>query len=67
MADITVDNKVYDIEKMSAEARQHLGNLQFVEAEMVRHKNQLAVLQTAHAAYAHALKEALEKNAKHDA
>ena len=61
MAEITVDNKVYDLDKISDEARQHVGNLQFVEAEIARKQNQLAVLTTARIAYTQALKLALEK------
>ena len=63
MPEIQVDGKPYEIDHLSPEARTMLGNLQFVENEIARHNNILAVLQTARAAYAHGLKVELEKTA----
>lgn len=60
MADITIDGKNYDFEKLSDNAKSQLANLQFVDQEIARAQAQLAVLQTARNTYAQALKQALE-------
>ncbi len=56
---IKIDDKEYDLDKLSEEARSQLLNLQFVDAELQRLNAQAAVLQTARAAYSKALNEAL--------
>lgn len=60
MAEITIDGKAYDLEKLSDNAKSQLGNLQFVDQEIARAQAHLAVLQTARNTYAQALKQALE-------
>ena len=62
MATLTLDGKDYDIDKLSDTAKAQAASLRFVTAEIERHKAQLAVLQTAYAAYARELKQELEKN-----
>ncbi len=59
MANVKIDGKEYDYEKLSLEARQQLASLQFIDGEMARLQAQSAVLHTARAAYAKALNEAL--------
>ena len=59
MTTITIDNKQYDTETLSVEARAQLINMQFCDAELARLQAQAAVLQTARIAYAAALKEVL--------
>ena len=59
MPQITIDNKPYDLDSLSPEAKAQLASLQFVDAELVRLKAQAAALQTARNAYAKALQAAL--------
>ena len=59
MPTITIDNKSYDLDTLSADARAQLTSLQFVDAELNRLQAQAAVLQTARLAYAKALQAAL--------
>lgn len=56
---IKIDDKEYDYDTLPTNAREQLQSLQFVDAELARHQAQGAVLQTARAAYAKALQEAL--------
>ena len=58
MTTITIDDKAYSIDTLSEEAKNQLGSLQFVDAELQRLNAQAAVLQTARLAYANALKSA---------
>ena len=60
MADITIDGKTYDSDKLSDNAKAQLGNLRFTDQEIARKQAQIAVLQTARQAYAQALKTELE-------
>ncbi len=63
MTKITIDNKDYEIESLSEDARAQLASLQYVDAELVRLQAQLAAMQTARNAYASALNILLaEKN-----
>lgn len=52
MPTIKIDDKDYDLDTLSAEAKAQIASLQFVEAELQRLNAQMAVLQTARAAYA---------------
>jgi len=61
MANITIDNKDYDFDSLSEDAKSQLRMLQFVDSELARLQGQAAVLQTARIAYAKALGEALPK------
>jgi hypothetical protein len=61
VANITIDGKEYDVDKLSDEVKGQLGALQFSDAEIQRLQAQLAMMQTARGAYANALKTALEK------
>ena len=56
---IKIDEKDYELDNLSEEAKAQLLMLQFVDAELQRVNAQAAVLQTARVAYAKALNEAL--------
>ena len=56
---IKIDNKDYDTDTLSDEAKAQLQSLQFVDQELARLQAQTAVLQTARIAYAKALNDAL--------
>jgi hypothetical protein len=59
MANVKIDNKEYDFDKLSDEAKAQLVSLQFCDQEIKRLQAQAAVLQTARATYAKALQTAL--------
>lgn len=59
MPTINIDNKSYDLDSLSNEAKAQLASLQFVDAELARLQAQAAALQTARIAYAKALQAAL--------
>ena len=59
MPNINIDGKDYDTNMMSSEAKAQLASLQFVEKELQRLNAQIAVHNTARAAYFNALKAAL--------
>ena len=59
MATIKIDEKEYDTDTLSDEAKVQLQNVQFVDQELARLNAQAAVLQTARIAYAKALNDAL--------
>ena len=59
MPKITVDNKEYDLDILSSEAKAQVASMQFVDAELARLNAQTAVLQTARIAYGNALQAAL--------
>lgn len=56
---ITIDNKPYDLNTLSTEAKAQLASIQFCDAELARLQAQAAVLQTARMAYSTALKATL--------
>ena len=58
---IKIDDKEYDLNTLSDEARNQVASLQFIDAELARLNSQAAVLQTARNAYSAALKELLPK------
>jgi len=62
MTSITIDGKKYDLAQLSDTAKQQLGNLGAVDQEIARLNTQLAIAQTARAAYSAALKEALPQD-----
>jgi hypothetical protein len=59
MAIFKIDDKDYDTDKLSDEAKVQLQNVQFVDQELARLNAQAAVLRTARIAYAKALNDAL--------
>lgn len=58
---ISIDNVAYDLDALPEEARNQLGSMQFVDAELARLNAQVAVYQTARNAYSAALKDLLPK------
>ena len=61
MATISIDDKEYDLDNLSDEAKQQVISLQFVQAEIKRLDAQIAVYKTASIAYSSALKGFLDK------
>lgn len=61
MAKITIDNKEYDTDHLSDDAKNALGALQFTEIQIQQLQAKLAAMQTARMAYANGLKQALEQ------
>ena len=59
MPTIKIDEKDYDLDSLSNDAKAQLASLQFVDTELKRQEAQIAVLQTARIAYAKALNNAL--------
>jgi len=62
MPTIKIDNKDYDTDKLSDEAKAQLISLQATDAEIQRLNIQLAIAGTARNAYAKALQELLSKS-----
>jgi hypothetical protein len=59
MTTISIDNKEYDLESLSEDAKAQLGSIQFVDSELARLQAKAAALQTARLAYSRALQTAL--------
>jgi hypothetical protein len=59
MPTITIDNREYDTDTLSDEAKAQLVSLQFCDQELARLQAQAAAIQTARMAYAKALQAAL--------
>ena len=60
MPKITVDGIDYNTEDLTDNGKAQLASLQFLEAQMNKLKSEIAVYQTARAAYVAALKAELE-------
>lgn len=58
---ITINGTPYEADKLSEGARNHVANLRVTDQEIERVKQQLAIYQTARAAYAQALSSELPK------
>ena len=56
---VTIDGVEYAVDRLSEAARSQIVNLRVCEQEIVRLQQQLAIAQTARAAYANALKNEL--------
>ena len=61
MPKIKLDDLEYNSEDLSDEGMAQLRSLQFLETQLVKLKNEIAVYQTAQATYAAALKAEIEK------
>jgi hypothetical protein len=61
MPTITIDNKQYDTDTLSDDAKKQLQAIQVTDQEIQRLNIQLAIAQTARNAYAKALSELLPK------
>ena len=62
MTKITIDEKDYDVDDLSDEAKAQVVSLNFVDAELNRLQLKAAAMQTARNAYATALKSLLGEN-----
>ena len=64
MPTIKIDDKDYDIDDLSEEAKKQIVSLQYVDSELGKLNPQMAAMQTAKIAYARALKSALGENSE---
>lgn len=64
MAIIKIDDKDYNTDKLSEDARKQLVNLRLTDQEIQRVQMQLAIAQTARIAYAKALRDSLPKESE---
>ena len=60
---ITINDKEYNLDDLSDNAKAQLGSLQVTDQEITRLQQQLAIAQTARNAYAQALNAELPKDA----
>ncbi|ADU64992.1 hypothetical protein Selin_0235 [Desulfurispirillum indicum S5] len=58
---ITIDGKNYNLDELSEGARDQITNLRVTDQQMAQLQQQLAIAQTARAAYAQALQKELDK------
>lgn len=61
MPKITIDDIEYNTEDLTDNGKAQLASLQFLEVQMSKLQGEIAVYQTAKAAYVNALKAELEK------
>ncbi len=59
MASITIDGKDYNLDDLSADAKNQLASLQFAQSEIKKLEGHLAIFKTAAAAYSNSLKNAI--------
>lgn len=59
MPTIKIDNREYDLDTLSVDAKGQLASIQFVDGELLRLSAQTAALQTARTVYVNALRKAL--------
>jgi hypothetical protein len=62
MPKITIDDIDYNTEDLTDNGRAQLASLQFLEAQMQKIRNEMAVYQTAQRTYIMALKSEIEKS-----
>ena len=60
MATITIDDKEYNLDDLSNQAKEQLASIQFVQSEIKKLEGEMAVYKTALAAYTSALKSEIE-------
>lgn len=61
MPKINIDNIEYNTEDLTENGKAQLSSLQFLEAQLQKLRNEIAVYQTAQRAYVAALKAEIEK------
>ena len=61
MPSVKINDKEYDFDSLSDDAKSNLASLQFVQSELKRLEAKLAVFKTSEAAYARALDGFLPK------
>ena len=59
MPEIQINDKSYDVDKLSENAKNQIASLQFVQSEIVRLNAKLAAYKTAEIAYSKAIEEAI--------
>ena len=59
MPEIKINDKSYDIDKLSENAKNQIASLQFVQSEIVRLNAKLAAFKTAEIAYSKAIEKAI--------
>ena len=59
MPEIKINDKSYDLDKLSDNAKNQIASLQFVQSEIVRLNAKLAAFKTAEIAYSKAVEEAI--------
>jgi len=59
---LTINDKTYDIEELSDEAKNLLANVRYADAKLTDLKREIAVVQTARNAYLQALSVSAEKS-----
>ena len=62
MPKITIDNIEYNTEDLTDNGKAQLASLQFLEVQLQRLRNEIAVYQTAQRTYVAALKAEIEKS-----
>ena len=62
MPNVTIDGTEYNLDDLSANAKEQLGSLQFAQGEIRRLEAQLAVFKTAAFAYSNELKKEIQTN-----
>ena len=62
MPTVKINDKDYDFDSLSNDAKSNLASLQFVQTELKRLEAKVAVFKTSEAAYARALNEFLPDN-----
>ena len=66
MAAITIDGKEYDTDELTEEAKNQLGSIQVCDQKINQLQVDIAVIQTARAAYARALNNQLPESSDQD-
>ena len=61
MATVTIDNKEYNLDDLSDEAKRLLASLQFAQSEIQRIQGKLAITQTAASTYSNQLNQVLNQ------
>ena len=64
MPKLTIDDIEFNTEDLSENGKAQLSSLQFLEAQMVNHKKEMAIYKTAHDTYLNVLKAELLKGSK---
>ena len=61
---ITIDGKEYDFDSLSDDAKKSVNTLRFIDAEIMRLQNLIAVQQTARTVYVNILQKELSPHVK---
>ena len=59
MPEIKINDKSYDVDKLSENAKNQIASLKFVQSEIVRLNAKLAAFKTAEIAYSKAIEKAI--------